>query len=357
MYIRNSLMSSHWAICNQYYLLYCVVLIRKLSQMDLSYEYIPPRDGMELHGAGEDRWKHLREFPAHVDPVCHDKSATEWDAPVPGLTRPPNLIEKYTNPCKCDKYKEFWLHDFSELLSEPYLLPSKTMTLNQKLNSFVRGTAVLCACIYLFSTKYSRKIFYILILSILLSIFMYYTQDACTLIHDKEYIIQENKMKMVQNAIRELGMEDKEFINNNDVILIVAKIEPQFELRDIKELLADLEVSPDLLPLRESMEENKKSTINDADFNVPEDYNWERDTAPMYDQKLFCGIDQNVENEMEDQREILLSYGDRLNADFEHTLTKDFYGDSAQSWRDEGTFLVDRDIYHPRNADLFFDPW
>jgi hypothetical protein len=77
----------------------------------------------------------------------------------------------------------------------------------------------------------------------------------------------------------------------------------------------------------------------------------------MYIQKLFCGIDQNVENEMEDQREILLTHGDRLNADFETVLTKDFYGADAQSWRDEGTFLVDRDIYHPRNADLFFDPW
>jgi hypothetical protein len=326
--------------------------------MELSYEDITVRDGMELPGAGENKWKHLREFPAHVDHVCQEKPMTEWDAPVPGLTRPNKVIEHYANPCTCKKYNQFWLNDFSELVSEPYLIPSKNMTLNQKLNSIVRGTVVLCAGLYMFSTKYSRKIFYLLILAILLTIFMYYTHDACTLIHDKDNIIQENKMQIIQNAINELGMGSKEFINHNDIVLIVAaiNINPPLEIRDVKELLSDLELAPTLINMNERFTE---PTIqeNDDDFNIPEDYDWDRNTAPMYIQKLFCGIDQNVENEMEDQREILLTHGDRLNADFETVLTKDFYGADAQSWRDEGTFLVDRDIYHPRNADLFFDPW
>ena len=42
----------------------------------------------------------------------------------------------------CHNYPDFWFNNPAELINEFYLLPTEKMTMNQKLNSLVRGSIV-----------------------------------------------------------------------------------------------------------------------------------------------------------------------------------------------------------------------
>jgi hypothetical protein len=247
-----------------------------------------------------------------------------------------------------------------ELINESYIWPTKNMTLNQKLNSVVRGSAILCGGLALLGKP--RKIFYLLIFAMLATIFLFYSKEFCVKIHSREYIIREAKMNFIQKMLIMAHLDTKKLLSDQDIhnALSITSGTPQMSVRDAKEVIADAiqnapaseMKSPDNLSISDQI-----STISNSpptDFTIPDDFEWDRKTAHPYDQKTFCGIDQAVEDQTVDRNEILLTYGDRLNVAFEDVLTADFYGKNAQWWRDEGAFLVDRDIYHPKNTDLNF---
>lgn len=283
------------------------------------------------------------------------------------------VLEKFTenstpNPCIYARQTEFWLINPLEIFNEIYVVPTSKMTLNQKLNALVRGSALLSTGLWLLNGN--RRVFYIMIIAMLLSVFLFYSKDFCKNFHPENQIAEETRLNVIQRRIRNAKLENKDTLTHSDIkkINTVTKSDNPVTLTETVELtktavLNNATVTPGPSPIPGTSPStgtmnNAKGTKNTL-FNIPEDFDYTRENADPFDQKLFCGIDQRVENEMRDRNELLLSYGDHLDFDFGKYLTSDFHGDSrdARAYRSEGSWLVDRDIYHPKNADLFFNPW
>jgi len=345
--------------------------------MELDFSPVTPRDGMELPGAGEESWD-TNTFPKQLDPSF--------------IPRPENVVENYhvnvssnhpilnspiLNPVIFAPYNEFWLDNPFEILSEPYIFPTQNMTLNQKLNSMVRGGLFASLALYLFSNN--RKTFIILIFAVLLSIFLFYSNDMCTKIHQREYIIRERKMKHIQDSIKCAGMQSKEILSDSDLIVILThpdapKLNEIMKSKDAKNIIQDaipkekMEAVIAKNPKPQSIIKNAMANAKSAAeakaeaaiFDIPEDYNWNKDNAHEYDQRLFRGIDQNVEEQTRGRNEILLTYGDMLDTDFENVLTQDFHGEQMEWFREENPWFVDRDVHNPwmHNEDEYkYDEW
>jgi hypothetical protein len=250
-----------------------------------------------------------------------------------------------------DNYIDFWLDNPIDLINEVYILPNSHMTLNQKLNSVVRLSIVAAIGGYTLLNA-SRKIFYAVLLAMIATIYIYYSMNIAQIFHHPSKIMYEKKMGKFACL---LG--NNEYVTNDKIAQLSEKsgISPA----EIKSVLTPVkEVSPVTKePAQRSSLLSSSADVDKKLFEIPRCANPKQIIYPDddYDNNLFLGTTQNLQREFDNQREVLLSYSDRLNSEFEETITDDFYGDAGRKWRDEGSFLVDRDIYHPNNADLYFD--
>lgn len=369
--------------------------------MDLEYCFIDKkaRDDFGGERSGEDEWiKKLdynykpyaksqelttREYPqkpgppVHVElpPMHQAQQIQEFYQPSPQQHFENNLLSKFThgrsaNPCTHHAFHEFWLNEPLELIDELYILPSKNMTLNQKLNATVRGAAVVSIGAYILNKN--KKMLYILILAILASIFLYYSKASCSHIHDVHKISKENKLKAITKALTTSGLDKKDIISDAELHHAVKDLPISHD--EAKSIIKDAVLTENGISPQKQMPnstqgpqtsqgsaeaQQPEKEVDTSSFNIPENYNWTRENAHKFDQNLFCGIDQRMENEINERNEVLLTHGDYLDFDFAKELTKDWFGDSkfAREWRAENPHLVDRDVFNGNNNKLFYDPW
>jgi hypothetical protein len=304
--------------------------------MELSYVEIDRNDKpLGEKGAGNDRSYRDNTFPKPITPAAAPRSTAEH----------------FANPCNC--FVDFWLKNPLTLFQEHYVIPRKTMTLNQKLNAIVR-LALLLAFSCHFLLGMSRSIFYVVILAMIGTIFIYYSPSLKTKMHPVHMIHNERVVEIIASQIQNNdNIAQKNALTHTDLNLIAAQtsLPPQIIKTAIKDVLPEVNVVQ-----AEILNEPQIAQSNEI-FNIPKNYEWDKSDKTPYEKRLYTGIDEAYTEETTNQREVLLSYSDMLDGEFEKELTKDFYGKESQWWRDQGSFLVDRDVYHPKNSDLFFDPY
>jgi hypothetical protein len=259
------------------------------------------------------------------------------------------------NPCH--HHIDFWLKNPMALVSEHYVIPRNSMTLNQKLNSIVR-LALLLALTCHFLLGMSRTIFYVVILAMIGTVFIYYSPSTKMRIHNPAQLRNERVAEIIVATIgNNKALAEKPELTHTDVNLVSAELSMPPQV--VKSAI--IANTPDAVAASAPSVNDTVAQVaiddNSALFDIPKNYEWGSSDKHPYDQRLFTGIDEAYTDETTNQRELLLSYGDMLDTEFEHVLTKDYYGKESQWWRDQGSFLVDRDVYHPKNNDLFFDPY